>query len=110
MPWPKVEGCPNFLGVNWIHPLKQKKVARAVEQIKSEYPEVTALAVFGSSTRSDCNVYSDIDFVVWKPDDCGFTPDCDDYDLLFANHINRESPIWKSIVEEGVVVYVRDTP
>lgn len=108
MPWPKVQGCPDYLGMNWIHPLKQKVVAAIVEQLKEECPDIEALAVFGSSTRNDCNVYSDLDLVVWKPDTCRFTPNCENYDLLFANHISRESAIWQSILEEGVVVYVKN--
>ena len=110
MPWNKVIGCEDYLGVNWVHPLKQRAVGEVVSLIRTQYPDVYALAVFGSATTDMCRVDSDIDLVVWQTVPSRFIlPACDEFDLLYANSISRDSQIWKSIVEEGIVVYVKNT-
>lgn len=110
MAWYKVPGCPDYLGVNWINPVKQLAVAEVVRLAKEVYTSVEALAVFGSAVRKDCNSYSDVDLLVWKPENTRFTPPvCDEYDVLNARAIDRESDFWKEVEKEAVVVYVRDT-
>lgn len=108
MPWNKVIGCPDYMGVNWIHPLKQRDVAKAVSYIVDNRIPIKALAVFGSAVNSRCRIDSDIDFVVWKDDGVRLTLPLENYDLLIANYISKTSELWKDICNEGVVVYVSD--
>lgn len=55
-----------FLSVNCIHPMKQKAVAQIVEQAKKD-STVKRIIIFGSSTRYDCDVTSDLDICIdWK--------------------------------------------
>lgn len=98
-------GTP-YLGVNFIHPLKQKKIKELREYTQQHYPCVQSLIVFGSSTQDSCHPGSDIDIVVCGDRNCEFSPpDNDEYDVLFAERINEESDLWKEIREEGVIVY-----
>lgn len=110
MPWPKVYEGPSYMNVNFIHPLKQKKVMELVENTKTNYPEVDAIVVFGSSTTVDCTVYSDIDLLIWKPEGYRFlTPMNDEYDVLMQQWVGRESELWREVLKKGVVVYVSDS-
>ena len=96
-----------FMGIRYVHPLKQKALSELVQLVREKYPKIEALAVFGSAVTKRCRIESDIDLVVWKEDDYRFIlPPNEEYDLLFANHISRKSDIWKEIEKEGVVIYV----
>lgn len=110
MPWPCVPDCPEYRGVNWIHPLKQRRVYELIEHTKNNYPHVRALAVFGSSVSDRCRPFSDLDIVVWKPSGTKFIPpDNDDYDIILPQQTGKDSELWGDILKEGVVVYVSDT-
>lgn len=55
-----------FKNVNRIHPLKQKMVAQIVDQAKKD-PAVRRIIIFGSSTRYDCDITSDLDICIdWQ--------------------------------------------
>ena len=69
-----------FKNVNRIHPLKQKMVEQIVDRAKKDI-SVRRIIIFGSSTRYDCDVTSDLDICIDWNQDC--------YD------------------EEGVIVYER---
>lgn len=58
-----------FKNVNRIHPLKQKIVAQIVERAKQD-PAVRRLIIFGSSTRYDCDITSDLDICIDWNQDC----------------------------------------
>lgn len=56
----------SFKNVNRIHPLKQKLVKEIVSEAKDD-AEVKRIIVFGSSTRYDCDINSDLDICIdWK--------------------------------------------
>lgn len=57
-----------FQKVNKIHPLKQKMVKDIVDVAQNdEY--VNKIIIFGSSTRYDCDITSDLDICIdWKED------------------------------------------
>lgn len=58
-----------FKNVNRIHLLKQKIVAQIVERAKQD-PAVRRLIIFGSSTRYDCDITSDLDICIDWNQDC----------------------------------------
>ncbi len=115
----KVVASDSFLNVNRIHPIKQRMVKSIVDAARSD-DRVKRIIVFGSSTRYDCDITSDLDLCLdWVApcyDDDGvllpFTgnmrrvisqvtqgmADVVNYDYLDDTDI-------KQSVEEGVVVY-----
>lgn len=58
-----------FKNVNRIHPLKQKMVAQIVDQAKKDQA-VRRIIIFGSSTRYDCDITSDLDICIDWNQDC----------------------------------------
>jgi hypothetical protein len=59
----------SFRNVNRINPIKQNIVKDIVAQAKNDQ-EVRKMIIFGSSTRYDCDITSDLDVCIdWK-DDC----------------------------------------
>lgn len=108
-----------FKNVNRIHPLKQKMVAQIVDQAKKDQA-VRRIIIFGSSTRYDCDITSDLDICIDWNQDCydkegvlkPFTKnmrqtissvtkgnaDVIDYAYL-------DGTVLKEAVENGVVVY-----
>lgn len=108
-----------FKNVNRIHPLKQKMVAQIVDQAKKDQA-VRRVIIFGSSTRYDCDITSDLDICIDWNQDCydkegvlkPFTKnmrqtissvtrgnaDVVDYAYL-------DGTVLKDSVEEGVIVY-----
>lgn len=108
-----------FNNVNRIHPLKQRLVKEIVSKAKEDQ-DVKRIIVFGSSTRYDCDINSDLDICIdWK------TPCYDEDGILkpftknmrkaismitkgFADVVNYGYLDGTDIVEavnEGVVVY-----
>lgn len=58
----------SFKNVNRIHPLKQNIVKDIVEVARNDQ-NVKKIIIFGSSTRYDCDITSDLDICVdWKVD------------------------------------------
>lgn len=58
----------SFQHVNKIHPLKQKLVRDIVQAARND-EAVKRIIVFGSSTRYDCDIASDLDLCIdWKYD------------------------------------------
>lgn len=53
----------SFLSVNRIHPMKQKIVEEIVNAAKSD-KNVKKIIIFGSSTRYDCDITSDLDICI----------------------------------------------
>ena len=108
-----------FKNVNRIHPIKQKMVAQIVGQAKNDQA-VRRIIIFGSSTRYDCDITSDLDICIDWNQDCydkegvlkPFTKnmrqtissvtkgnaDVVDYAYL-------DGTVLKDSVEEGVIVY-----
>lgn len=108
-----------FKNVNRIHPLKQKMVAQIVDHAKKDI-SVRRVIIFGSSTRYDCDITSDLDICIDWNQDCydkegvlkPFTKnmrqtissvtkgnaDVVDYAYL-------DGTVLKDAVENGVVVY-----
>lgn len=108
-----------FLQVNRIHPLKQKLVWDIVRAARSD-EQVKRLIVFGSSTRYDCDIFSDLDICIdwYSPcyneegvllpftrnmrssisDITGGMADVVNYDYLAEADV-------RDAVEKGVVVY-----
>ena len=58
-----------FKNVNRIHPLKQKMVAQIVDHAKKGI-SVRRVIIFGSSTRYDCDITSDLDICIDWNQDC----------------------------------------
>ncbi len=115
----QVVDSDSFLNVNRIHPIKQRVVKSIVDAAKSD-DKVKRIIVFGSSTRYDCDITSDLDICLdW------FIPCYDDDGVLLPFTGNMRSAISsatrgmadvvnydyldgtdiKQSVEEGVVVY-----
>ena len=108
MPWYKIPGCKGFQGVNWIHPWFQCRVSDIIDHTKLMFPDISHLIIFGSVTRDDCRLDSDIDIcVVGDKNQKFYTPISDNtpYDVLWEHTIDKSSDIWKKILNEGVVVY-----
>ena len=59
----------SFKNVNRIHPIKQKAVRDIVAVAKDDI-QVKKIIIFGSSTRFDCDVTSDLDICIDWQDDC----------------------------------------
>lgn len=111
-----------FLQVNRIHPLQQRIVKQIVAAARQD-KYVKRLIVFGSSTRYDCDITSDLDICIDWTEDCydaegvlkPFTRnmrsviseategnnDVVDYAYLADTYL-------EDAVEKGVVVYVQD--
>jgi predicted nucleotidyltransferase len=65
----RVVADTSFRNVNRIHPIKQNMVKDIVAEAKND-PKVKRIIIFGSSTRYDCDITSDLDVCIdWK-DDC----------------------------------------
>ena len=105
--------------LNRIAPIQQDKIY----QIYKKFPDITArVIVFGSSTTSACNRYSDIDLAVVVPDKTTyreqlseFLLDLDfDIDILYwsieelKNNIELGSSIIQNIMRSGVKIYDRN--
>ncbi len=108
-----------FEHVNRIHPIKQKMVKEIVEAAMKD-TQVERLIIFGSSTRYDCDITSDLDICIdWKKD-------CYDEDGVlkpFTRNMRRQisritqgkadvvnydyldGTVIEEAVKEGVVVY-----
>lgn len=64
----KVVDDDAFLSVNRIHPIKQRLVRDIVAAAKND-SNVRRLIIFGSSTRYDCDITSDLDICIdWNKD------------------------------------------
>jgi predicted nucleotidyltransferase len=115
----RVVADSSFRNVNRIHPIKQNIVKDIVAQAKND-PKVRRIIIFGSSTRYDCDITSDLDVCIdWK-DDC-----YDENGILLpftrnmrkvissvtqgkadvVNYAYLEGTIVEEAVKEGVVVY-----
>lgn len=96
-----------FLNCTYIHPLKQRQLAEAVEKAKS-YPNVAYLVVFGSTLTERCEEESDIDLVVWDDTHSYRPPNNDAYDLFYADELNPDCIVYDDVCERGVIIYARD--
>jgi predicted nucleotidyltransferase len=115
----RVVADTSFRNVNRIHPIKQNMVKDIVAEAKND-PKVKRIIIFGSSTRYDCDITSDLDVCIdWK-DDC-----YDENGILLPFTINMRKVISsvtkgkadvvnfdylkgtavEEAVKEGVVVY-----
>lgn len=113
----------SFMNVNRIHPLKRQLVKDIVVEAKND-SEVKRIIIFGSSTRYDCDITSDLDICIdWK------SPCYDEEGVLkpytrnmrkaisritkgFADVVNYDYLDGTDIanaVNEGVVVYESST-
>ena len=112
----------SFRHVNKIHPIKQSIVKDIVEVARNDQT-VRRIIIFGSSTRYDCDVTSDLDICIdWKKD-------CYDADGVlkpFTANMRRaiskitkgnadvvnygylDGTIIRDAVKEGIVVYEYD--
>lgn len=112
----------SFRHVNKIHPIKQAIVKEIVEVARNDQT-VRRIIIFGSSTRYDCDVTSDLDICIdWKKD-------CYDADGVlkpFTANMRRaiskitkgnadvvnygylDGTIIRDAVKEGIVVYEYD--
>lgn len=59
----------SFLHVNKIHPIKQKLVKEIVNVAQKD-SSVKKIIIFGSSTRYDCDITSDLDICIDWVEDC----------------------------------------
>ena len=59
----------SFDHVNKIHPIKQRAVRDIVDAARKD-AAVRKIIIFGSSTRYDCDVTSDLDICIDWVDDC----------------------------------------
>ncbi|MBR1597350.1 MAG: nucleotidyltransferase domain-containing protein [Lachnospiraceae bacterium] len=65
----KIVSDDAFDHVGKIHPLMQKKVKEIVEMAKND-TNVRRIIIFGSSTRYDCDITSDLDICIDWNQDC----------------------------------------
>ena len=114
-----VVDAASFEHVNKIHPIKQRLVREIVEEARKDQA-VRKIIIFGSSTRYDCDITSDLDICIdWK-EDCydnngvlkAFThnmrkivSDVTDGNSDVVNYEYLEGTLIKDAVMEGVVVY-----
>ena len=102
-----------------IAPIQQEKVY----EIYQKFPNIAArVIIFGSSTTSACNRYSDVDVLVIVPDKNSAREKLSEFllaldfdiDILFwsieelKENLNKGSNIIKSIRRSGVKIYDRD--
>ena len=59
----------SFLSVNRIHPIKQRLVKSIVNAARKD-DNVKKIIIFGSSTRYDCDIASDLDICIDWSEDC----------------------------------------
>ena len=59
----------SFDHVNKIHPIKQRAVKDIVDVARKD-ASVRKIIIFGSSTRYDCDITSDLDICIDWVDDC----------------------------------------
>ena len=59
----------SFISVNRIHPIKQRLVEKIVSEARNDQ-KVKRIIIFGSSTRYDCDITSDLDICIDWNDDC----------------------------------------
>lgn len=112
----------SFKNVKKIHPLKQKMVKEIVEAARKD-SYVSRIIVFGSATRYDCDITSDLDLCV------DWTQPCRDSDGVYypftlpmrkviskvtkghADVVNYElldDTYLADVVKEGIEVYGND--
>lgn len=109
----------SFKNVNRIHPLKQN-VVKDIVAVARDDQNVKKIIIFGSSTRYDCDITSDLDICVdWK-EDCY---DANGILMPFTRNMRKaisyitkgradvvnygylEGTVVENAVKEGVVVY-----
>ena len=59
----------SFKSVNRIHPIKQRIVSEIVDAAKKD-DKVKRIIIFGSSTRYDCDITSDLDICLDWSENC----------------------------------------
>ena len=64
-----VVDAASFEHVNKIHPIKQRLVREIVEEARKDQA-VRKIIIFGSSTRYDCDITSDLDICLDWSEDC----------------------------------------
>ena len=115
----RVVAHTSFRNVNKIHPIKQAIVRDIVAAARND-KKVKRIIIFGSSTRYDCDVTSDLDICIDWQEDCY---DEDGVLMPFTrnmretissvtrgradvvNYSDLENTVVKDAVKEGVVVY-----
>lgn len=103
---PDVKPYPS---IRKTHPLKQRQLRELVDFTKENFPSVKCIAVFGSTVDGRCRPVSDIDICVWGGKEAHFyTPPNDVYDVIFAEDLEKDSPLYKRIFEEAWVIYAKD--
>lgn len=109
MPWNVVPWVKEpYSDITWIHPYKQQKVEELLSYVRDRYPQITAVVVFGSSTKMTCSEESDLDILICGDKDKQFIPPMNDvYDVVFAQSIPLDARLWDEIERDGVLVYER---
>lgn len=110
------EQNPKFLNVNFIFPTMQYTVNEIVNRA-CEKDHISCITIFGSSTRSSCNPWSDVDLYVEcdKSDEnvfCmlkGIATKMDTVLDIWDSQFNIPDELLLKSIMEGVVVYERDT-
>lgn len=115
----KVVDGASFNHVNRIHPIKQRVVKDIVDAARKD-AAVRKIIIFGSSTRYDCDVTSDLDICIDWVEDCY---DADGVLKPFTVNMRKaisvitkgksdvvnldylDGTVVKDAVKEGVVVY-----
>ncbi len=104
--WPLRTAKTEYLSVHRIHPLKQGKVEELIAYTKNRYPQVTRIAVFGSSVSPRCRPWSDIDIVIYGDVLKKFiAPGNDVYDVVRAEGLSEDGALYNQILKEAWVVY-----
>jgi len=111
-----------FSQVNRIHPIKQRIVKEIVDSAQRD-PEVRKIIIFGSATRYDCDMTSDLDICIDWASPCY---DEDGVLMPFTAHMRKVisgatkgmadvvnyselgSTILEDAVKNGVTVYERN--
>lgn len=95
-----------YQNINYIHPIKQKKIEELLDYIEEKYPSIKQVIVFGSTVDGRCNFNSDIDLVIVGLNTDYFEPlDNDSYDVLKAEDIINGSYLQRVISRDGVSVF-----
>lgn len=115
----RVVDSTSFRNVNRIHPIKQNIVKDIVAVARNDQ-KVKKIIIFGSSTRYDCDITSDLDICVDWEEDCY---DADGVLMPFTSNMRKaissitkgkadvvnygylEGTVVEDAVKEGVVVY-----
>ena len=93
-----------FLNCNKIYPIQQRKVKEIIDDAKED-SSVQKIVIFGSSTRQDCHIGSDVDVYIEMSDDHNPITLMHNFEYDFWNNYRVDKRLKREILTHGIVVY-----